>query len=256
MGMPVTLALRGRHTKTHVAGPGLARVLDRCARPTASSARTATAPRSPGSTGASSRSTTPRRSSRGAGARRRGCPGMRRSVRRLAPRTPRRHVPRPERRRQGLGSRARGRAAGRPRRHRLLPVGRRRHGLPHPRPAPRRGASGSRIRTTRSSSSASCPSRTVPSRPPARLTAASTSSTRAPAASGRHRLGHGRHGIADVGRHRRHRRVRARRRRGSLARGPPRPNGARGVGRRHDHDHPDGAEPAPRSRRQPTQGPR
>ena len=38
---------------------------------------------------------------------------------------------RPERGGQGLGGRARRRAPARPRRHRLLPVGRRRHGLPH-----------------------------------------------------------------------------------------------------------------------------
>ena len=120
-------------------------------------------------------------------------------------------------------------------RHRLLPLRRRRHGLPHRSARPTGpGGSVSRTRTTRAGWSPSSRCAPAPSPRPAPPTAAPTSSTPAPAGAPT--------GVASVtvigapspGRHRRHRGVRPRPGRRRLAAYPP-PLRARGARRRHDH---------------------
>ena len=214
MGMPISLALRGRHADDDAGARRLGRRHGaRCARSTGCSAPTGPTPSSPGWAAArSALGDCPPEVAEvlalGAAAERE----LRRRVQRPPARPGRRGRPRPERRGQGLGGRARRRRAAGPRRHRLLPVRRRRPGLPDPRPRrARRGGSASRTRATPAGSSPSCRSRTG---------AVATSGT---AHRGQHlvdaRTGRPPSGVASVTvvagsltwrRHRRHRRLRAR----------------------------------------------
>ena len=157
-----------------------------------------------------------------------------RDVRRRLRRPPRRG-PRPVRGRQGLGRRARRGAPARPARHRLLPVRRRRRHLPHARPG--RPAVADRDRGPARHRAAR---RVVP----VHTGAVATSGTarrgahivdaRTGLPSDRHRLGHGRRRLPRRGRRRRHRRLRARPRRRALA-ARPGTHRARRPRRRDDH---------------------
>ena len=147
---------------------------------------------------------------------------------------PRRRA-RPVRRRQGLGRRARRRPTRRSARHRLLPVRGRRPHLPHRRPGRRavahrhRGPAGPD--PDRRGRARSAP---APSRRPAPPTAAPTSSTPAPVARRAASRPSPCRALPHRRRRRRHRRLRPRRRRRALAgrtRAPRRVRRARRTGR-------------------------
>ena len=231
MGMPISLALRGRHTDDAPAATAWTAVLADCARRTGCSAPTAPTPCLAAS--AAARSPSPIALPRWPRSSRSARPPSGHSGGAFA--VHRGGGPRPLRRRQGLGRGARRHAPRRAAGHRLLPLRRRRPHLPRRRP--HRGALAHRRRGSarpdpagRGRPRAHRGRRHLRHRPARRPHP--RRAHRSPAH--RRRVGHRHRSVADRGRHRRHRRLRPRPGRRALA-PRPRPDRARGARRRH-HD--------------------
>ena len=226
MGMPVSLALRGRHADDAAArdGPGSG-ASPSCARSTGSSAPTARTRRSPGSArGEIDLADCPAEVARGARTRRAGAGRVRRRLRRTSARPDGVPDPRPERRRQGVGGRS-----VRPQHLRALPdtdvcLSAGGDMVCHVADDAASRLAGRHRGPARPARGCSPPSRyaAARSRRPGRPTAAQhIVDARTGAAAGCDRVGHGPRRRPHLGRHRRHRGVRDGRRGPGLAPPPP-----------------------------------